>query len=367
MNNTYFITGGTGSLGRELIPRVLQSDLDAEIVLLLRGRDPGEVSTRLASLSEFLRRCTDPASLGRVRAAAGDVTLPGLGLAVDASESLRRRVTHIIHAGASIRLNQPIEDARRINRLGTCETLTFAERCPNLRRFAHVSTAYVAGDRTGTIREDELREGQRFLNAYEQSKCEAEEIVRLRRGCLPISIFRPSIIVGDSTDGHTCNFGTLYHPLKLIARGLLREIPGDPRAPLDLVPVDYVADCIVRLTQAPPRECATYHVAAGLMGAVPVAELVSTVLTHCGRGIPVAPRFVRADLRQRAGGHELSCFFQYLSGSKNFDDSTLRRDLGARASCPAAREFLPRLLSFCESTRWGRELPWDRTSLAEAA
>ena len=365
MNATYLITGGTGSLGRELISRVLASDAGAEAVVLIRGEDPEERSDKWEEICRYLRHYGHEAILPRVRLVAGDVVLPSLGLSSADTARLLPRVTHLIHAAANIQLNQPLETARAINVGGARRALELAERCDRLERFAHISTSYVAGDRNGVIREGELDVGQGFLNAYEQSKCEAEALVALHRGRLPITVFRPSIIVGDSRDGHTCNFGTLYHPLKRIAKGVLTEIPGDPHTPLDLVPVDYVADCVARLARDRRSEGRTYHIAAGARSSIPVGELVAATACFHRRK---APRFLAPLPRDRANSPRLGTFFAYLSGSKDFDDAALWQDMGVEGGpCPDPRVYLRTLLAFCQATNWGLDLPWERTAQGAAA
>src|SRR5512139_3514604 len=271
--NVWFITGATGSLGREILPRVAEADPGAEMVLLVRGADRAAVDVRLSELDRYLRTFWGRSIRHRLTALGGDVALSRFGLSTADYDDLAARTTHIVHAAATIHLHAPEDEARRINVGGTREVLRLAGRAPRLERLAHVSTAYVAGDRTGRILEQELQQGQRFLNSYEATKCEAEELVRLRMGLLPITVFRPSIIVGDSSDGHTCNFATIYYPLRLIAQGRVHRIPGPADTPLDLVPVDYVACCIAKLTVEPRRWSETYHLTAGPDRCVPVREL----------------------------------------------------------------------------------------------
>ena len=91
--------------------------------------------------------------------------------------------------------------------------LDFAAGARQLRSFAYVGTAYVAGERAGLVREDELAVGQGYRNTYEQTKAEAEALVRSRLGSLPGVILRPSIIVGDSQTGVTSSFKMMYWPV----------------------------------------------------------------------------------------------------------------------------------------------------------
>jgi thioester reductase-like protein len=362
MRPFYFVTGGLGSLGREVVPRILSRDRSAEIVLLVRARCDRDVRLRMEELCRYLRAYWPGVDRTRVRACRGDVTEWRFGLTEGAYRNLATQVTHVIHAAASIDLGQPIEQARRINVGGVREVLRFAGSCPRLVHLAHVSTAFVAGDREGTILEPDLRCGQGFRNAYEESKCEAEELVLAHRGELPLSIFRPSIIVGDARDGHTCNFATFYRALRMIARGWIHELPADPDSRLDIVTVDYVADTITELTIRPRRQGATYHLVAGSSRTVRIGDLVAAAGSEARRN--GRSRLARA-ATPRAG---LSIFYDYLDNRQEFDDATTRADLGLNgpsAACPEV--YLPRMFAFCSATGWGRWLPWETRPWQTAA
>jgi thioester reductase-like protein len=354
--NTWFITGSTGSLGREILPRIAAADPGARLCLLLRAEDRGAMERRLAELDRYVLTYWGRSIRHRILPLAGDVSLPRLGLAAAEYDALAARVTHIVHAAATVRLHERLDTARRVNVGGTREVLRLAERSPRLERLAHVSTAYVAGDRTGRILEAELSAGQGFLNNYEISKYEAETVIRSRPGTAPVTIFRPSIIVGDSGDGHACNFATIYFPLRLIARGRVDAIPGCPDAPLDLVPVDFVAECVTHLTLKPAAGDATYHLVAGPGRQVTTRDLVRAVRSLCGEpGLPPVSFTAPAAARS---GRPLGAHFAYLGFPKEFDDASLRRDLSGAVPRPDPARFLPRVLAFCRETNWGAELPW---------
>jgi thioester reductase-like protein len=369
---TWLITGGTGSLGREIIPRIAAADPGARLCVLVRAAGRAHIDQRLDELDRYVQTYWGHSVRHRITPLAGDVSFPRLGLDAATYDALAARVTHIVHAAATIRLHEPLDEARRINVAGTREVLRLAERSPRLQRLAHVSTAYVAGDRTGRIREEELLAGQRFLNSYERSKCEAEALLRKRRASVPVTVFRPSIIVGDSMDGHTCNFAAICFPLQLIARGRVNTIPGRPDTPLDLVPVDYVAECVTRLTREPRPGNITYHVVAGIRGSVTTGDLVRAARTLCGSpGLPPL-RFTRSSVERGLAEtgvsgpavaaprspRPLADHFAYLEFPKEFDDTALERDLDGGIPRPAPAAFLPRVLAFCRDTKWGAQLPW---------
>jgi thioester reductase-like protein len=362
MRPFYFITGSLGSLGREIVPRLLTREPSAEIVLLVRAGEDAGVRDRIDELGRYLSLYWPCADRIRLRASRGDVTQLRFGLSAEAYRDLAARVTHIIHAAACIDLGQGLEAARRIHVDGTREVLRLADRCPRLVHLGHVSTAFVAGDRDGIVLERDLRCGQGFRNAYEQSKCEAEELVQARAGELPITIFRPSIIVGDAHDGRTCNFATLYRALRMIARGWIRRIPSGPDSRLDIVTVDYVADALSELMIRPRRRGAVYHLTAGPARSVRVADLVAAARSCAGaNGRRREPR----TQTPRAG---LAMFFDYLGREQSFDDRTARTDLGSDGPRPERPEiYLPRVLAFCEATDWGRSLPWEERQWQPAA
>jgi len=121
-------------------------------------------------------------------------------------------------------------------------------KSPHFKTMAYISTAYVCGNREGVIFEDETDKGCCFSNGYEQSKWEAEQFVRSLMSQIPITIFRPSIIVGDSQTGRIATFNVLYPPLKFLCLGTKIPLPGRSKVSLDVIPVDYAAQAILQIT-----------------------------------------------------------------------------------------------------------------------
>jgi thioester reductase-like protein len=178
-------------------------------------------------------------------------------------ERLTAETTRVIHSAATVRFDHSLEEARRINVEGTRRVLDFAAARRRLRSLAYVGRPTWPGERSGLVREDELAVGQGYRNTYEQTKAEAEALVRSRLSSMPGVILRPSIIVGDSRTGATSSFKMMYWPLKIYARRLWRTVPGYPDAVLDIVPVDYVAAAVARLAFDEAAVGSTVHLCAG--------------------------------------------------------------------------------------------------------
>jgi thioester reductase-like protein len=376
MNNTVLITGSTGTVGGKLAARVLSDGSVSRVVLLVRGESVAQARAR--SL-DILRRLSPETDLARtdekMEVLCGDITLAGLGLSEDTLKNLTAGVTHIIHAAASTAFDLPLECARRVNCTGTRNVLTLAAQARQtgtLRAMAHISTAFVGGSQSGVIYEDSLPDNPYFSNTYEQTKWETEKTVRALASDLPVNIFRPSIVVGDSRTGRTTAFNVLYAPLKLICRGALRALPCSPDAALDVVPVDYVADAIhhilLKREQVPHT---TYHIVAGADKCITVGEIVSRAVKcfdagrACRRSISVefAPDSTRQtasltrerDMRRM---HKLmKRYTPYLSGNRTFDNANTTRALRhTNIEVPNPSCYLNILLDYCLDTDWGERL-----------
>lgn len=251
---TIFLTGGTGLLGTEITSRLIEEG-GHRICALVRAADGEEAAHRLRSMWQHDERLR--ASVGAiVTPVAGDFTKPGLGLDEDTRRALQGEVDMVIHAGAQVGMQKSEEELMLVNAEGTRNVLGFAAEADGLKRFVHVSTAYVAGRRTGTILE-EGSVGDAFSGPYEKSKAEAERLVR--ESGLPFVICRPGMIVGDSVTGWTRNFNTIYYVLKLMLKGRLNVMPVRKDHRLNIVPADYVAGAVVKAAGSEAAEGRTLH------------------------------------------------------------------------------------------------------------
>jgi thioester reductase-like protein len=361
------LTGATGFLGMELLLRYLERT-ERRVYALVRGADDQEVAARMRQTLLALCGAGHPYA-ERVVAVRGDLTLPDLGLRHNGDE-LIEHVSEIVHAAASVSFDLGLESARAVNVEGTRRMIEFAQRCHErggLRRFSYISTAYVAGEHAGCFSEDELDVGQSFRNAYEQSKFEAESLVARSRDRLPVTVLRPSIIVGERESGWTASFNVLYWPLRAFARGAYVALPARRDSPVDVVPVDYVADAIFLLAQAREAEGATFHLVAGAHAST-VGELLELATAYFGRSSPrlieptvyrgvVHPLLVRAsrDERYQRALERSELFFPYFATKVIYDDRRSRVALCAAAvRPPPLGHYFDRLMEFALASEWGR-------------
>jgi long-chain acyl-CoA synthetase len=359
------LTGATGFLGREMLLHLGKEEPDTNLTLLVRGKDDEDARRRGDKLVNEVFGASASAMKQRVRTVRGDIEKERLGLDAGAWDRLAKETRAIIHGAASVSFTLPIEEARNVNVGGTRRILDLAKAAG--ARLDYVGTAYVAGERRGVAKERELDVGQTFRNTYEQTKMEAETLVRSRMGEQKIAIYRPSIIVGDSKTGRTASFKVLYWPLKLYAQGFAKIAPGRRTTPVDVVPSDHVVEAIAALRKREDSIGQTYHLAAGTERDSTIGEL--TVLAsrffRVRKPLFVDPRYfidwVRPLVDRFAWGkfkHKMvtaRVYTPYLNLDLRYDTTNARTALrGTGIEVPAVADYFQTLFDYCLQTDWGR-------------
>lgn len=240
---TIFLTGFPGFIAERLVERLAADN--RQMFLLVQ---PQFVEKSIESIEKVAERTSVP--LENFALIEGDITQPDLGMSAEDVDLVRETTTDVFHLAAIYDLAVARETALKVNLEGTKKVNGLAAAMPNLRRYNYVSTCYVAGKRTGLISENELEHDAGFRNFYEESKYLAESEVEKLKVELPITIFRPSVVVGDSKTGETAKYDGIYYLIQYLrkAPNLFRLVNvGNKNVRLNLVPVDFVVEGIAAL------------------------------------------------------------------------------------------------------------------------
>jgi nucleoside-diphosphate-sugar epimerase len=168
-------------------------------------------------------------------------------------------VTEIVHAAAVTRFDVSRFCAYDVNVKGTIDVAAFAARCRRLRSLTLLGSIHATGLESGPILEEPIRQRPRFANWYEWSKCLAEEVLVDRYPQLPWRIVRIATAVADDESGHATQRNAVHDTLRLLWRGLLSVLPGEPGTRVYFVTRDYAADACLKLARSAP-ERRIFHV-----------------------------------------------------------------------------------------------------------
>ncbi|MBI5679721.1 MAG: AMP-binding protein [Methanobacterium sp.] len=276
MKKSVLLTGANGFLGTQITSRLIKHH-DHDIIAIIRSKDKEDAINGLyRAWWEFPELLEEIGN--RIHVLYGDISENELGIEKKEYEKLVLTVTHVIHTAADWRLKTSLEELQKTNVQGTQNVLKLAQlahKDHGLKRFSHLSTAYVAGGKMGIVSENSLTSEYGFLSNYEKTKFESE--IEVKKAEFDTSIFRPSMIVGDSSTGYIKTFNTVYVPLKLYLNGQLKLIPVSKSMKINLVPVDYVADAVVKLTFDSRAVNKTFHLTAPKESLPTIKELINFV------------------------------------------------------------------------------------------
>jgi thioester reductase-like protein len=246
------LTGFPGFIGKRLVRHLLDNDKRERIVALV---EPRMLDAAAAAAAEI--------DADRIEIVAGDIAQRGLGLDPKDWDRLTGEVRRVYHLAAIYDLAVPETLAQRVNVDGTGNVLEFCLAVKKLERHVYISTAYVAGWRSGVVYEHELVMGQQFKNHYESTKFQAEVWVRQTMDRVPTTILRPAIVVGDSQTGETQKFDGPYYLLRSIAQAARQNRPpvqiGASNSTFNVVPVDFVVRAIAVAGGDPAAAGQTLH------------------------------------------------------------------------------------------------------------
>lgn len=242
---TIFLTGFPGFIAGRLVERLAKSD--TQFFLLVQ---PEYIERSMEEVEDIAEATSTP--LENFVLVEGDITRPDLGISAEDLTTIRAETTDVFHLAAIYDLGIDKDAAVKVNLDGTKNVNAFVRSIRDLRRYNYISTCYVAGKRTGHILENELEHDAGFRNNYEETKYLAELEVERLKAHVPVTIFRPSVVVGDSQTGETAKYDGIYYLIHYLRKAptLLRVMNvGNKDVRLNLVPVDFVVDSIAALSK----------------------------------------------------------------------------------------------------------------------
>ncbi|MGR3317693.1 MAG: SDR family oxidoreductase [Candidatus Anammoxibacter sp.] len=387
---TILLTGATGFLGSELLKRFIMLDYDIKILVRANGNiNPEEKIMRLLAKA---RLGAAVSQFGKVQVFEGDVTENNLGLSEKIFHELSNSVHEVFHCAAATKfsgLNR--EDLLNTNYTGTKNIIKFC-LSGREKHLHYISTAYVAGEKRGIVYENELNDFHGFHNHYEESKFFAEKAVHKYASThkLHYTIYRPSIIVGDSITSYTMNFDGIYlfsRTLFLLKRRLeskaeksgssmdqsLKEIgvtklnsnvhipvriPANPTATINLVPIDYVTNAIISIFLDKNRLNKTFHITNSYPPKLKfLLESISDTIGITGTVIVGHDEFhtkAMTSLEKKAW-EKIKVYGLYMHNEPYFQSSNTQLILNDFCiECPKiTREFISNLIKYAIASNWG--------------
>ena len=358
-----FLTGSTGYIGAHVAVNLLR-DYGAPLNLLIRAREPQEAEDRLwRALQLHLDFNTFYEILQtRIRVFRGDLTSERFGLSQDDYDRLVHTTDSVIHCAAS--LNRKSEKAcLNVNLRGTLEVIKLAlqvDHYHGLRRFSHVSTVAVAGKRQDEVvtEDNSIDWNLSDYDPYARTKKFCEHMIRQLLPEAPKTIFRPSIVLGDSRRAETTQFDMVRAFVFLAG---LKVLPLRPKDRVDIVNVDFVADAIATLHVKERPQFDTYHLSSGRESQT-FKQITESLAAAAGKRGPIYLPFMERPFdqtvnllsnRKGAIGHGaalMKVFMPYLTFNTVFDNTRVTTELG-RKPVPFSQYSYP-LLKFSRDTNF---------------
>jgi len=348
-SETIFLTGFPGFIAEKLVRRLAKTD--TQFFLLVQTQF---LEKSMRDVEKISAETNTP--LENFALIEGDIARENLGMSEKDLDAVRAETTDLFHLAAIYDLEVKREPAFLVNVEGTKNVNELAKSLPNLRRYNYISTCYVAGKREEKILENELKHTAGFRNFYEETKYLAEVEVENLKNDLPITIFRPSVVVGDSQTGETAKYDGIYSVIFYLKKlpSVLRLINvGNKSVRLNLVPVDFVVEGIAVLSKdesaigktialADPNPLTTQEICDAISEAVTGKKSVFTPpakLIEFSLNLPFSPTI--------SGLPHSGVPYFFLS--QTYDTKTAEKLLSKHnISCPNFKDYVKNLIKFVE-------------------
>ena len=289
----YFITGGTGFIGHNLIGELLLLKKKATLYVLVRKNSKKKFEAQKKEWGNDAKR---------VIPVTGDLTKPMLGIPAKKRRELEGKIDHLFHLGAIYDLLADAESQMKVNVDGTHNVVKFAENI-KAKRFHHMSSIAAAGMYPGIFREDMFEEAHGLDNPYYRTKHDSEAVVR--RECrVPWRVYRPGIVVGNSETGVIDKIDGPYYFFKLIQK-MRKMMPswmpalGLEGGRINIVPVDWVVAATLHIAHKPKLDGKCFHLTD------PKPKRIGEVLNLFARAAHAPQMTMRIDAR----------IFNYIPGA----------------------------------------------------
>jgi long-chain acyl-CoA synthetase len=348
-----YITGINGFIGSQLAYSLLRSHPETKVIGIYHASDQKLAEAKHQKLLEHWHKFLPPIDGSNFTCIAWSEFEPG---------PADHEGFVVINAAASTNFDDPIEFARTANLATTLELLNKVRVSGKIARFVHISTAFVSACHKGEVNEEQVPLG--FNNTYEQTKYESE--LAVMHSGLPYTIFRPSIVIGDSLTGYSKHFRVFYSMFRLWLTGVIPRAPIDQQARADVVPIDHVVDAILRFMDSPRTLSRTINITSGL-SSPSVREIFEAGLRVFNEkparfSSPVMLKILSHPLVTPLLNHSLAEVLRTLSGhfpyfgSRHRVFSTKLFDSlnGENLQRKKFSEYGPGIFSYALSTKWGK-------------
>ncbi len=362
----FLLTGATGLLGQYLTRDLLAAG--HRVAVLIRGNKKQSAVERMEQFMQMWDRQAD-CHLVRPICLEGNITEPNAGLNDTDFEWVKANVGNMIHCAASLQFNEQGGEPWRTNIEGTKHILKLCEDA-EIKIMHYVSTAYVCGHRDTLVKEDELDAGQEWRNDYENSKFQAEKLVRECTAFDSLTVYRPVVITGDSVTGYTSTYhGTyLYMKLaKMLADNTDPDENGRRHIPIrwgltgkerrNITPVNWNSEVICKLISNTECHGETFHLAPS--EPITMKDAIGFGTKYFGisgiefRGFGMRPDEALNDLEKWVWA-AISIYGSYDFMDPEFDTTNLMK-FAPEPKCPKLDWATARkLIDYAEEDRWGR-------------
>ncbi len=340
-----FLTGGMTFVGKALTRKLLDNP---KITL------HSLVSKEKQEILQKFRSQLSAEQNDRFITFSGKVTDMDLGLSGTEVSFIQENIDTVFHLEFKNRIGVRDKDIQEVNVDGTRNIIEFSKELKNLKHLLHVSSCFVSGNRIGVIQEDELDCGQSFRNLYEKTKFEAEILMERAKKDLPISILRPSIILGDSKNGAIEYFDGIYYTAILIVTSPVAfplPLPGQGVAPLNLIPIDFLVNAACVIAQKEEAIGKTFHIVdPNPLSARQVCQMIADRAGKRLSKISISPRLARFILnlpfvkKFSEISQEAVWYLNHLAIYNN--SNTLEILDGHKVLCPPFASYVDNLIAF---------------------